>query len=114
MMDYGRSCHTKWPGVWRAGLAGHKLPVSQQQGSNTGQEALARPTWNPHGTHMELTWNPHGSHMEPSWNQHGTHMEFKRSPEGTSSWNSKENANGTQMQLTWNKKESAWKPKRNP
>ena len=40
----GRSCHTKWGGgVWRAGLAEHKLPVSQHQGSNTGQEALARP-----------------------------------------------------------------------
>ena len=33
-----------WPYevVWRASLAGHKLPVNEHHGSNTGQEALTR------------------------------------------------------------------------
>ena len=100
MIDYGRSCHTKWPGVWRVGLPRHKLPVSQQQGSNTGQEALARPTWNPHGSHMELTSNSHRTNMEPTWNPHGTHMVPTWNPHGTymePTWNS----HGTHMEPTW-------------
>ena len=62
-------------GVWRAGLARHKLPVSQLQGSNTGQEALARPHI---GSHMELTWNLKGIHMENTKES----MELKRDPKG--------------------------------
>ena len=58
-----------------------------------------KPTWNPHGTHMEPTWNTHGTHMELTWNPHGTHMEPRWKSHGNHKGIHKEHPYGTPKEI---------------